>query len=194
MKILQEKPELLDILFSFTPAAAIFIINKLLDVVISVNFSLFVYLFIQFTLILAVNILVIKRILGSKVSFPVYWRSNLIANVMLIGILIATQTTHQNLKSYGIYLIALSFFHLSEYLITLIANYKTLNLRSFLLNHSLEYNLAAVVSWIEFFIEVYFFPTMKSSVLLWLIGLSMIVFGEIVRKLACTLLERISII
>lgn len=121
MQIFQEEPELLDILYCFTPPIAIFIINKFFNMIISVNISLFVYLFIQFTLLLAVNILALF-ILKSKVSIPVYWRSNLIANVMLIGIFIALQDSYENLKAYVIYLIALSFFHLSEYLITLISN------------------------------------------------------------------------
>lgn len=51
------------------------------------------------------------------------------------------------------YLCSLSFFHYSEYLVTAIINPRSLTLDSFLLNHSLEYTLAAVSSWMEFTVE-----------------------------------------
>lgn len=48
---------------------------------------------------------------------------------------------------------SLSFFHYSEYLVTAIINPRSLSLDSFLLNHSMEYTLAAVSSWVEFTVE-----------------------------------------
>ena len=51
------------------------------------------------------------------------------------------------------YMCSLSFFHYSEYLVTAIINPRSLSLDSFLLNHSVEYTLAAVSSWVEFTIE-----------------------------------------
>lgn len=48
---------------------------------------------------------------------------------------------------------SLSFFHYSEYLVTAIINPHSLSLDSFLLNHSVEYTLAAVSSWVEFIVE-----------------------------------------
>lgn len=48
---------------------------------------------------------------------------------------------------------SLSFFHYSEYLVTAIINPRSLSLDSFLLNHSVEYTLAAVSSWVEFIVE-----------------------------------------
>lgn len=48
---------------------------------------------------------------------------------------------------------SLSFFHYSEYLVTAIINPRSLSLDSFLLNHSVEYTLAAVSSWLEFTVE-----------------------------------------
>lgn len=48
---------------------------------------------------------------------------------------------------------SLSFFHYSEYLVTAFINPRSLSLDSFLLNHSIEYTLAAVSSWVEFTIE-----------------------------------------
>ncbi|ETE57662.1 Protein-S-isoprenylcysteine O-methyltransferase, partial [Ophiophagus hannah] len=45
---------------------------------------------------------------------------------------------------------SLSLFHYSEYLVTAVNNPRSLSLDSFLLNHSFEYNMAALSSWIEF--------------------------------------------
>ncbi|XP_053546370.1 protein-S-isoprenylcysteine O-methyltransferase [Bombina bombina] len=87
-------------------------------------------------------------------------------------------------KHFGWYVCFLSFFHYSEYLITAINNPKSLSLDSFLLNHSLEYKLAAVSSWVEFAIETTMFPEMKQITWLSLMGLMMVLFGELLRKCA----------
>lgn len=184
MRIFSEKPETIDILISFIPALAIFILNKLIDFTFELNLSLKSYLTFQLVFILTINYIGSKLLTPYMKQFSVYWRSNLIANVMIIGVLISLQDSYFSVKSFGFYLLALSFFHLSEYLITLLSNYKSLNLKSFLINHSLEYNIAALASWIEFFIEVYFFPEMKNFPLMWTIGTFLIIIGEIVRKLA----------
>lgn len=56
------------------------------------------------------------------------------------------------------YMCSLSLFHYSEYLVTAINNPRSLSLDSFLLNHSFEYNLAALSSWVEFTLEKLLFP------------------------------------
>lgn len=56
------------------------------------------------------------------------------------------------------YIIIMSFFHFSEFLVTSIIRPQTLSTDSFLLNHSTAYKLAALVSWVEYFIESYYFP------------------------------------
>ena len=53
---------------------------------------------------------------------------------------------------------SLSFFHYSEYLVTAFINPRSLSLDSFLLNHSIEYTLAAVSSWVEFTVEKMLVP------------------------------------
>lgn len=53
---------------------------------------------------------------------------------------------------------SLSLFHYSEYLVTAINNPRSLSLDSFLLNHSFEYNLAALSSWVEFTLEKLLVP------------------------------------
>lgn len=59
-----------------------------------------------------------------------------------------------NLVSFSLrYMCSLSLFHYSEYLVTAIINPHSLSLDSFLLNHSVEYTLAAISSWVEFTVE-----------------------------------------
>ena len=59
---------------------------------------------------------------------------------------------------FGWYMAALSFFHWGEFMSTAVTNPRSLSLESYLLDHSKEYHLAAVASWMEFFIEWYFLP------------------------------------
>uniref|UniRef100_A0A9L0K2K0 Protein-S-isoprenylcysteine O-methyltransferase n=2 Tax=Equus asinus TaxID=9793 RepID=A0A9L0K2K0_EQUAS len=82
------------------------------------------------------------------------------------------------------YMCSLSLFHYSEYLVTAVNNPKSLSLDSFLLNHSLEYTVAALSSWIEFTLENIFWPELKQITWLSATGLLMVVFGECLRKAA----------
>ncbi|XP_053137049.1 60S ribosomal protein L22 isoform X1 [Hemicordylus capensis] len=87
-------------------------------------------------------------------------------------------------KHFGWYMCSLSLFHYSEYLVTAINNPRSLSLDSFLLNHSFEYNVAAVSSWVEFTVEKFVFPGMKQVTWLSSAGLLMVVFGDCLRKSA----------
>ena len=96
-------------------------------------------------------------------------------------------TSRGNLAHLGFYLAALAFFHISEYIVTAIFNSHTLTVDSFLINHSWEYGIAAAASWIEFGLEFYFLPGMKSNgfmSFLSCIGMALVIFGETLRKLA----------
>jgi len=85
---------------------------------------------------------------------------------------------------FSMYLVFLSSFHFSEYLLTAMYNPESLSTESFLLNHSLEYNIAAIASWIEFFIEAFFFPSSKCFLLFNAFGILLVLFGEGMRKCA----------
>ncbi|ELK28053.1 Putative G-protein coupled receptor 153 [Myotis davidii] len=85
---------------------------------------------------------------------------------------------------FGWYMCSLSLFHYSEYLVTAVNNPKSLSLDSFLLNHSLEYTVAALSSWIEFTLENLLWPELKQVTWLSTTGLLMVVFGECLRKAA----------
>jgi protein-S-isoprenylcysteine O-methyltransferase len=52
----------------------------------------------------------------------------------------------------------MALFHYSEFLSIAIVQPKQVSTDSFVINHSPQYTIAAVTSWVEFFIESYFFP------------------------------------
>ncbi|KAL1116478.1 hypothetical protein AAG570_004950 [Ranatra chinensis] len=79
----------------------------------------------------------------------------------------------------------MAFFHYSEFLTIAVSNPDTLSVDSFILNHSPQYKIAAVSSWIEFWIEHALWPDLKN--VCWplsALGLFVCVCGEAVRKLA----------
>ena len=91
----------------------------------------------------------------------------------------------------GLYSSALSFFHYSEFLSTAWWNPKHLSVDSFLLNHSPEYHVALVVSWVEFILEYYLLSGggggglfFKDFDVVAKCGLALIVCGEFCRKCA----------
>lgn len=84
----------------------------------------------------------------------------------------------------GVYIMVLAFFHISEYVVTAIHNPTSLNLDSFLINNGIEYSVAVIASLLEYGIEYYFFPWMKSYKIVPLIGVLGIVAGEVLRKTA----------
>jgi len=86
--------------------------------------------------------------------------------------------------SIGIYFAVLAFFHFSEFLVTGLTNPKNLSFDSYLVNHSVAYTVAAVSSWIEHFILLYFVPSLKHNVFISYSGLAVCIVGEIARKLA----------
>lgn len=78
---------------------------------------------------------------------------------------------------------AIIFFHCSEYILAILIHGKnSVTLKSLLI--SKNYILAMIISLIEYLVEIYFFPGLKEYWLLSNIGLAMVVFGEIIRKLA----------
>ena len=88
---------------------------------------------------------------------------------------------------FGWYMVILAFFHLSEYILTALYNYEHLSVDSFIINHSLEYHIAIIASVLEFGIETWMCPILKTSKVsrcVSVIGLSMVIFGESCRKLA----------
>uniref|UniRef100_D3TNL2 Protein-S-isoprenylcysteine O-methyltransferase n=1 Tax=Glossina morsitans morsitans TaxID=37546 RepID=D3TNL2_GLOMM len=87
-------------------------------------------------------------------------------------------------KQFGVYGFFMAFFHYTEFLAIAWSNPKSLSADSFMLNHSWSYAAAATASWLEFILEVYLLPEFKSFYYVWLIGVVLCTFGEIVRKTA----------
>jgi len=117
------------------------------------------------------------------IRFEVLWRSHLLGVLLAFGLSI----NFYNIKDYislGWYIMIMSFFHFSEFLVTSIIRPQTLSTDSFLLNHSKAYKLAALVSWIEYLVEFYFFPSMKGFGWFSLLGLVLCIGGEALRKIA----------
>lgn len=66
-----------------------------------------------------------------------------------------------NLCIFGIYMTVMAVFHYSEFLAIAISNPSSLTTDSFVINHSPQYTIAAVMSWAEFSLETYFLPGNK---------------------------------
>lgn len=98
--------------------------------------------------------------------------------VFLVGI--------QNCASpFGLYLIVLPFFHFSEFITTGLSNPQNLSFDSFLVNHSVQYGVAMLISWLEYFLQLMFFPVIKSGFpMVSHIGFVICMLGELIRKLA----------
>lgn len=78
----------------------------------------------------------------------------------------------------------MSLFHYSEFLSIAWANPCTLNTDTFMLLHSTAYGLAAVSSWIEYAIEVYYYPYLKDNLRIMALGIFLCLAGEVLRKMA----------
>jgi protein-S-isoprenylcysteine O-methyltransferase len=97
-----------------------------------------------------------------------------------LGIVLSTTTSA---KGMGMYLIFISIFHFLEY-VCIAINTTQVTLSAFLLNHSAEYNVAIIASILEYLVEWYFFPFMKS--LNWITNLAIMLSlgGQLLRSCA----------
>ncbi|ESO12688.1 hypothetical protein HELRODRAFT_105479 [Helobdella robusta] len=116
----------------------------------------------------------------NSTNFQISLRSYMLGSAFSYGIMLAF--SDMSLRLCGWYIAALAFFHWSEYFATSITNPQNLNLDSFLLNHSREYHLAVVASFIEYVLEWMVIPYLSLPHIYSYIGLTMVVAGEILRK------------
>ena len=117
--------------------------------------------------------------------FDVWWRAVVTGLGASIGIFIIISPELPGIWPFGIYLTILSVFHFLEYYVTGITNPSNLSTDSFLLNHSLQYWIAAGASWIEYFVEFYFLPDgMKDVTSVVMCGVVISIVGDILRKMA----------
>lgn len=172
------------VLLSFIPVALIFFISTLINTLISAEqMGLFFYILIIYSIFFIGNFSAYMT-LSSLIEFSIYWRSSLLTNTFLIGTMIANQSLYPSFICFGYYLMCLSFFHLSEFVTTALYNQKEVSTESFLINHSWEYGLAMLVSWIEFGLEALIMPNLKTNLYVRFFGLFLVMFGEFFRKMA----------
>lgn len=88
------------------------------------------------------------------------------------------------LKPFGVYINLITFFHFSEFFLTAIINSESLNLDSYLLQNGNPYYIALLVSWAEYFVEVYYFKEYKYLSYLSIFGITLSIVGELFRKSA----------
>ncbi|XP_030029836.2 protein-S-isoprenylcysteine O-methyltransferase [Manduca sexta] len=115
-------------------------------------------------------------------AYKVAVRAAFLGTAFAAGVFLAT--FDNGCKVFGLYIMILTTFHFSEFMSVALTNPLTLSLDSFILNHSVQYGVAAVASWVEWAVEFYFFPEMKTCFWLSTIGVLMCIGGEILRKSA----------
>ncbi|XP_058810649.1 protein-S-isoprenylcysteine O-methyltransferase [Phymastichus coffea] len=93
-------------------------------------------------------------------------------------------------KGFGIYTVILSTFHVTEFLAVTMTNPMSSSSDSFVINHSIAYTVAAGISWIEYFMEGYYFPKTKENLIFLIIGVTLCAAGELFRKIAIYTAEK----
>lgn len=121
---------------------------------------------------------------SSSVTLGVITRSILLGSIFTLGSSFIDSSLEPHFVPLGFYLILLSSFHFGEYFVTSLTNPSSLTTNSFLLEQSLAYVVAISTSFMEYVLELYFFPSSKKFNLISFIGLLMAIVGEIIRKLA----------
>ncbi|CAH1775528.1 unnamed protein product, partial [Owenia fusiformis] len=169
-------------LFSFLLGASIVVVPLLAythRTLYSIITDWYIYILIGY--VAAVNLILLGLYKGGQ-AFQVVVRGGGIGVAFGAGLILSF--SDNTVTHFGWYLTFLAFFHWSEYFTTAVCNPHSLTLESYLLNHSREYKIAAVSSWIEFAIEWYFFPGLKQFRFISFIGLLLMIFGESLRKIA----------
>uniref|UniRef100_A0A915PJU8 Protein-S-isoprenylcysteine O-methyltransferase n=1 Tax=Setaria digitata TaxID=48799 RepID=A0A915PJU8_9BILA len=110
-------------------------------------------------------------------------QASFLGGTFTLSLLCAYSTNNFYLSIFALYFACIAAFHYGEFLMTALTNRSGLNFSSYLLDHSFAYWAAAVTCWVEYAIEVQFLPRLKNVVVSY-IGLTLVAFGEILRKLA----------
>lgn len=85
---------------------------------------------------------------------------------------------------WSLYVTMLCVFHFAEFFTTAVCQPSSLGYDSFVVNHSNHYTMAALASWVEFWIESYLFGVAKHRAPFMLVGLALVMGGQAVRTLA----------
>lgn len=84
-------------------------------------------------------------------------RAAFLGLVLSLGLYVKL-VTPPYIQNFGGYMSVMALFHFSEFLAIAIVQPKEVSTDSFVINHSPQYTIAAITSWVEFFVEGYFFP------------------------------------
>jgi protein-S-isoprenylcysteine O-methyltransferase len=94
-------------------------------------------------------------------------------------------TSSYTLQIWSLYSILICVYHWSEFLVTCYHHPHSATFDSFLVNQSLEFGIAIVVSWIEFWLEVWLIPSMKTNLtFVSVFGLVIVCIGQCIRTTA----------
>lgn len=110
-------------------------------------------------------------------------QASFLGGTLTLSLFCAYSTSNVYLSIFAWYIACMAVFHYGEFLMTALTNRPHLNFSSYLLDHSLAYWAALLFSWVEYAMEVRFLPFLKSTTVSY-IGFLLILFGEILRKLA----------
>ncbi|MCP9263975.1 Protein-S-isoprenylcysteine O-methyltransferase [Dirofilaria immitis] len=110
-------------------------------------------------------------------------QASVLGGIFTLSLLCAYSTSNFYLSIFAWYFACIAAFHYGEFLATALTNRTDLNFSSYLLDHSSAYWAAALISWVEYAVEVRFLPFLKNAAISY-IGLILVIFGEILRKLA----------
>ncbi|XP_050502924.1 protein-S-isoprenylcysteine O-methyltransferase isoform X2 [Diabrotica virgifera virgifera] len=133
-----------------------------------------------------IDFVLVKVFFRRYFPFQIAVRAAFLGYVFALGIFVKL-VVPSHIQIFGSYICVMSFFHFSEFIAIGLVQPKFVSTDSFVLNHSPQYIAAAVSSWVEFFVEYYFFPAisgMKQFYWVSNIGLGICVLGELLRKTA----------
>ena len=80
-----------------------------------------------------------------------------------------------------IYFITLCIYHYTEFFSVLLYHFEKLNGEYFLINQSVGWMIATIISFIETILETYYFNDLKKIKILFIVGLTMTFIGQIFR-------------
>ena len=111
----------------------------------------------------------------------------ILLGIHLLGFVLAVFHFHSLFMSrWCLYVVSLTSFHALEFLVTARYNPRTATAESYLITHSKQYTIAAIASWIEFWLESLFLTPRMTGYLggfLLLIGAVLVIGGQILRTL-----------
>ena len=90
----------------------------------------------------------------------IWYGGNFLGFAFAAGVMLTYKS--DNHTFFGWYVILMSTFHYMEFLTTALTNPANLSVDSYLLNHSSQYALAAMASWVEYLLEYWAFGSIKT--------------------------------